>query len=242
MSRPRLLDLYCGAGGAARGYYDAGFDVVGVDIAPQPDYPYEFHQGDAHAYCFLGQLGWLNFDAIHASPPCQRYTAMKSMWNHRGDEHPDLVAPTRQLLTQIGLPWVIENVPGAPMAHSIMLCGTMFGLGIEGHGGRELRRHRLFETSFPIMQPECQHQRATIGLYGDHARDRRRTAGSRGVDFPDRDKLALGREAMGMPWVTKWRGLSEAIPPAYTEYIGAELLRQLGSPSLARAGRPETEA
>jgi DNA (cytosine-5)-methyltransferase 1 len=217
------------------GYHGAGFDVVGVDIAPQPDYPFEFFQGDA-----ISNGPWLdywpNIDAIHASPPCQRYTAMRTMWNHRGGEHPDLVEPTRKMLESLHLPWVIENVPGAPMAHSIMLCGTMFGLGVKEHD-RELRRHRLFETSFPLLGPTCQHQRATIGIYGDHARDRRRTSGSRGVDFPDRDKLALAQEAMGMPWVTRWKGLSEAIPPAYTEFIGAELLRQLSASStLAPAG------
>jgi DNA (cytosine-5)-methyltransferase 1 len=218
--RVRILDLFCGAGGAAMGYHRAGFQVVGVDINPQPFYPFEFHQVDAMTYPLDG------FDAIHASPPCQRYTAMRTMWNHRGDQHPDLIAPTRSLLESTGLPWIMENVPGAPMAYSVMLCGTMFGLGVERYG-RELRRHRWFETSFPMLGPTCQHQKPTIGIYGDHARDRRRTEGSRGVDFPDREKIGLAQEAMGMPWVTVWRGLSEAIPPAYTEFIGAHMLDQL---------------
>jgi DNA (cytosine-5)-methyltransferase 1 len=238
VSRPRLLDLFSGAGGAARGFHDAGFDGVGVDIVPQPDYPYEFWQSDAIAagerllwyrdswYRAIGyDLG--DFDAIHASPPCQRYTAMSTMWNHRGDAHPDLVAPTRTLLEATGLPWVIENVPGAPMAHSIMLCGTMFGLG---SGEYELRRHRVFETSFAMLGPQCQHTRPVIGIYGDHARDRRRQPGEhhdRGRQFPAGEGLRRAQEAMGMPWATRWHGVSEAIPPAYTEYIGRALIDQL---------------
>lgn len=224
--RPRLLDLFCGAGGAGTGYHLAGFDVVGVDIAPQPDYPFEFVQEDA-IYVLEMPLP-KTFDAIHASPPCQRYTAMKSMWNHKGDAHPDLVEPVRNRLVSLGLPWVMENVPGAPMEHSLMLCGTMFGLGT---GEYELRRHRLFETSFPILGPTCQHEKPTIGIYGDHARDRRRVNGSkdRGRDIAtdEATRIALGKEAMGMPWITRWRSASEAIPPAYTEFIGTQLLAQL---------------
>ena len=240
--RPRLLDLFCGAGGAAVGYHRAGFEVVGVDIAPQPDYPFEFHQEDA-----LRVLRWLAdpldaeipgewlleeyadlFDAVHASPPCQAFTTLKVM--HNAGEHTDLLTPTRDLLKRWGGPYVIENVPGAPMQDYVTLCGTSFGLGVKKYG-RELRRHRHFETNFAVMVPACTHQRATIGIYGDHARDRRRKPGvrDRGVDFPDREKLALAQEAMGMPWVTQWRGLSQAIPPAYTEHIGRYLLSVVNS-------------
>lgn len=216
MSRPRLLDLFCGAGGAGMGYHQAGFEVVGVDIDPQPDYPFEFRQADAVTHSLDG------FDAIHASPPCQAFSAMGAMWNAKGD-HPELVDVMRARLVESGLPYVIENVPGAPMVNPVVLCGSSMGLGAAGF---ELRRHRLFETNFPVMVPPCAHQRATIGIYGDHARNRSRINGSkdRGQDFPDTDKLELGREAMGMPWVTRWHGLSQAIPPAYTEHLGSYLM------------------
>jgi DNA (cytosine-5)-methyltransferase 1 len=228
--RPRLLDLFCGAGGASVGYRRAGFDVVGVDIRPQPNYPFEFVEYDAFEY-LRGELAGRErglsrqFAAIHASPPCQAHTSMKVMWNAR-DDHPDLIAPTRALLQATGLPYVIENVPGAPVSKLTRLCGSSFGLGVEAYDGwRQLRRHRYFETSFPMLSPPCQHEGATIGLYGDHARDQRRVDGkSRGKDFPDRDKLELGRKAMGMPWAQKWREISEAIPPAFTEHVGHQLL------------------
>lgn len=203
------------------GYHLAGFEVVGVDLAPQPDYPFELCQADALTFPLDG------FDAIHASPPCQGHSTMKVMHNAR--EHVDLVPATRERLVTSGLPYVIENVPGAPLVDPVRLCGSSFGLGIAGHGGRQLRRHRLFECSFFVFAQPCAHSGATIGIYGDHARDRRRKAGvrDRGTDFPDREKLSLGREAMGMEWVTRWKGLSQAIPPAYTEYIGRQLMERL---------------
>lgn len=220
--KPRLLDLFCGAGGAGYGYSLAGFDVVGVDIHEQVDYPFEFHQADAMTFPLGG------FDAVHASPPCQAFTAMGVMWNAK-DDHPELVDLTRSRLIANGVPWVIENVPGAPMRDYVVLCGSSMGLGVAAYDF-ELRRHRLFETSFPVMVPPCAHQKATIGIYGDHARDRRRQPGGlpdRGRDFPDSEKLGLAREAMGMPWATKWKGLSQAIPPAYTEHIGRYLMAEL---------------
>lgn len=233
MSKPRLLDLFCGAGGAAMGYHRAGFEVVGVDIKPQPHYPFEFHQADALTYPLEGG------DVIHASPPCQRYTSLKAMWNRM--EHPDLVAPTRALLIESGLPWVIENVPGAPLINPITLCGSMFRLGCDG---AELRRHRIFETSFPVLiDLQCQHgwsgkDSAVIGVYGHaggysnaqrycvigvcggHGRDRRRR--KNGQHFP----TAQRKEAMGIDWMTG-QELSQAIPPAYTEFIGKQLMRIL---------------
>jgi DNA (cytosine-5)-methyltransferase 1 len=225
----RLLDLFCCAGGAAMGYHRAGFEVVGVDIRPQPRYPFEFHQADALTYPLDG------FDAIHASPPCQAHTALKSMWNAR--EHLDLIPETRERLTASGLPWVMENVPGAPMTHAIVLCGSMFRLGC---AGAELRRHRLFESSFPMLSPSCCHgwsaqptighaggtsrrtaqRHAVIGVYGGHGRDRRRTHNTPGFS------TAARAEAMGIAWMTGAE-LSQAIPPAYTEYIGRHLMEAL---------------
>ena len=178
--RPRLLDLFCKAGGAARGYQLAGYEVVGVDYERQPRYAGD-HFVLGHAIAVMDVLlcgGTIvdqhgcefrlsDFDAVHASPPCQLFTSLKAMWNRR--EHPDLIAPTRELLQASGLPYVIENVPGAPLLHGVILCGSMFRLGCEG---AELRRHRVFETSFPMMVPSsCVHGwsgrgSATVGVYG----------------------------------------------------------------------------
>jgi DNA (cytosine-5)-methyltransferase 1 len=231
-----LLDLYCGAGGAAMGYHRAGFDqIVGVDIAPQPDYPFEFVQRDA--LWFMRDLA-SKFDAIHASPPCQAFTDLKVMWN--AQQHEDLLTPTRALLKRWGGPYVIENVPGAPMRDHVTICGSSLGLGVVKYD-RELRRHRHFECNFAVMVSPCAHQKATIGIYGDHARDRRRKPGvlDQGVDFPDSEKLALGREAMGMPWVTRWKGLSQAIPPAYTEHIGHYLMAEIERRSESRSSEDD---
>jgi DNA (cytosine-5)-methyltransferase 1 len=223
MARPRLLDAFCGAGGAAMGYHRAGFDVVGVDIKHQKNYPFEFHQGDALE--FISEYG-RGFNVIHASPPCQAFTTLKVM--HNAGTHEDLLTPCRILLEASGSVWVIENVPGSPVHHGITLCGTAFGLGVEVYDGwRELRRHRWFESSIAMLGPTCRHRGATIGIYGDHARDRRRKPGvHRGIDFPDSDKLQLAGSAMGIDWMN-WRELSQAIPPAYTEYIGRQLIAVL---------------
>lgn len=219
MTRPRLLDLFCGAGGAAKGYADAGFEVVGVDIKPQPRYPFEFVCADALST--LAETAWIaGFDAIHASPPCQAYSAMRTNWNARKD-HPELVEPTRECLRATGLPWVMENVPGAPMLPLVMLCGSAFGLGIPGY---QLRRHRWFEVAdLWLMSPPCQHQGPVIGIYGDHGRDRRRKEGY-GRYFT----LAERKAAMGIEWMAR-NELDQAIPPAYTEYIGAQLLEHLNA-------------
>lgn len=217
MTRPKLLDLFCCAGGAGMGYHQAGFDVVGVDLAPQPRYPFEFVQADV-----LGlDPTWIaSFDAIHASPPCQAHSALRTMHNAR--DHADLVPQTREMLKASGLPWVMENVPGAPLEDPITLCGTMFGLGVDD---AELRRHRLFETSFHILlHPACQHgSRDVIGVYGEGIRDARRRQGSRGVpDF----SIDQGRAAMGIDWMTTTE-LSQAIPPAYTRYLGERMLEHM---------------
>lgn len=232
--RPRLLDLFCCAGGAAMGYHQAGFDVVGVDIKPQPRYPFEFVQADCLA---LDPAFVARFDAIHASPPCQAHTAMKTMHNAR--PHLDLVPETRAMLVSSGLPWAIENVVGAPLIAPITLCGTMFGLGVED---ADLLRHRLFEMSHPpLLVPPCQHgKRATIGVYGGHVRNRKRarTIGVYGEGARDsRRKFDKGvpdfnveqaREAMGIDWMTLAE-LCQAIPPAYTRFIGEQLMRHLRS-------------
>lgn len=257
--RLRVLDLYCCAGGAGAGYDQAGFDVFGVDLVPQKRYPFAFHQGDVLAVMAallrgekiaftypdgtVVQLGLADFDAIHASPPCQAHTAMKSM--HNAKDHQDLVPATRALLTASGLPWIMENVPGAPLLNPIQLCGTMFGLGVED---ADLQRHRLFETSFPVaLVPECQHgARSTIGVYGGHVRNRRRarTIGIYGKGARDSvrkfDKgvpdftADQGREAMGIDWMTLAE-LSQAIPPAYTKWLGSLLMAEVTASRLERA-------
>lgn len=230
--RPRLLDLFCCAGGAGMGYSRAGFDVVGVDVNPQPRYPFEFVQSDVLS---LDPHWVAGFDAIHASPPCQAHTAMKTM--HNAKDHLDLVPETRELLNASGLPWIMENVVGAPMESPILLCGTMFGLGVED---AELKRHRLFETSFSVpLVPQCQHgARATIGIYGGHVRNRQRTIGIYGKGARDSRRKSdrgvpdftadQGRAAMGIDWMTLTE-LSQAIPPAYTEWLGGQLLAHLAA-------------
>jgi len=202
----RLLDLFCGAGGAAMGYHRAGFEVVGVDHLPQPHYPFEFIQADAMTYPLEG------FDVIHASPPCQAFSVMKSLHNARA--HADLIAPLRARLCAAGKPYVIENVPGAPLETVFMLCGSMFGLRSDrGY----LRRHRLFESNVLILAPSCQHNGVAVGVYGHGSAgflgQRMRTA--------NRDEARL---LMGTPAMTR-DGMSQAIPPAYTLYIGTQLMR-----------------
>ena len=247
MSGPRLLDLFCGAGGAAMGYHRAGFDVVGVDINPQPRYPFEFHQADAVdllrdiAGC-RDLPGFYEVDAIHASPPCQFFSTMSAMPNAR--EHVDLLTPTREWLARMTVPWVIENVPGAPLnaappslfsdTSGVTLCGSMFGLTADFDGTTyELRRHRLFESNVPLAQPACRHRYPVIGFYGDHARTRQRTVAGhrdRGGDITGLDrKMPLVRDLMGIDWM-RWDEAVLAIPPAYTEFIGMQLLDRVPAP------------
>jgi DNA (cytosine-5)-methyltransferase 1 len=230
--RPRLLDLFCGAGGAAMGYHRAGFKVVGVDIKPQPRYPFEFIQADALDFLAFVRKSQIlmpleGFSAIHASPPCQAFTAMGTMANAR--HHEDLLTPTLALLDVMGKPYVVENVMGAPMRSAVRLCGTTFGLKshVPGRGIVELRRHRLFELNWPLLVPPCAHKRGrmVVGFYGDHARIRRRSAD--GGDITGSiEKLRLVKEAMGIDWMT-WSEANQAIPPAYTHYIGTQLLASL---------------
>lgn len=208
MTRPRLLDLYCCAGGAAMGYYQAGFDVVGVDIDPQPNYPFEFVQGDALKFLLEHHH---EFVAYHGSPPCQAFTNAQRI---QGNDHPDFIGATRAAFDLIGKPWVIENVPGAPLREPIELCGAMFD-------GLRTYRHRLFETSFPVAAPcHPRHVCATTKM-GRPPRD-----GEFMHVVGNFSGVARAREAMGIDWMTRDE-LREAIPPAYTEFVGRQLMASL---------------
>jgi DNA (cytosine-5)-methyltransferase 1 len=221
-ARPRLLDLFCGAGGAGMGYHRAGFDVVGVDVKPQPHYPFHFVQADAVEY--LTECAW-SFDAIHASPPCQRFTSMAARWRKRdGNPHHDWLTPTRAALASIKKPWVIENVGGArrAMSPSLVLHGGMFGLGVH--------RPRLFESNVLIPTPYGDRTVDPVGVYGDHAQPnfpRRVWKRSDGSILRAASSVAEAQRVMGIDWMTEWRELCEAIPPAYTEWIGRHLIGAL---------------
>ncbi len=214
--KPRLLDLFCGAGGASAGYVAAGFDVVGVDIEPMPQYPYEFVQGDAMTFPLGG------FDAIHASPPCHEHSALNQV-NKINYNTGWMLAATRDRLEAhrgvCGTPWVIENVPGSPIRadHAIMLCGSMFGCRTEmlGHGEVWLRRHRWFESSAFLMHAgvcSCS-SHLNIGVYGHGG-----GAGPRGPGI-----AKASREIMGIDWMRRDE-LNESIPPAYTKFVGDQIL------------------
>ena len=215
MARPKLLDLFCGAGGASVGYFDAGFDVVGVDINPQPNYPFDFVQADALEYVKEHRH---EFDVIHASPPCQASTTLTSGTN-KGRVYPQLIPATRELLKSTGLPYVIENVQGSDVRRDLTLCGETFGLGV--------LRHRYFEVSgFDVVQPEHKPHRGRVtgwnhgkyhdgpyfAVYGE--------GGGKGT-------VAQWQQAMGIDWTSDRKELAEAIPPAYTEHIGLQLIRQI---------------
>ena len=204
MTRPRLLDLFCGAGGAAVGYHRAGFDVVGVDIKPQPRYPFEFIQADAMTFPLDG------FDVIHASPPCQRYSVMSKCREGLGESYEDLIVTMRDRFRCSGIRWVIENVPGSPLISPIRLCGRMFGL--------ELYRHRHFESNMAITQPNHAKHDIAGGRAGHWKPGQ--IVSVCGNCAP----IALAKKAMGIDWMRRDE-LSEAIPPAYTEYIGKQLIR-----------------
>lgn len=223
MSKLRALDLFCCAGGASVGLHRAGFDVVGVDIRPQPRYPFEFHRADALTYpeTFLS-----SFDFIWASPPCQGYSAMRHAPGARGA--PRLIAAVRERLLRLeGALWVIENVEEAAgaMRSPVTLCGSMFGLGAQGC---RTQRHRLFEANFPIDAPPCRHDsRPVIGVYGGHARKRAASAGGRGTkDAWEGGHKTAASEALGIDWMTLAE-MSEAIPPAYAEHIGRSAISHM---------------
>ena len=207
----RLLDLFCGGGGCSVGYRRAGFtEIVGVDNRPMPRYPFEFVECDSLRY--LAAHG-SEFDAIHASPPCQAYSQTKTIWNR---SYPDLVPETRELLQKIGRPWVIENVQGAPMGamfNAITLCGTMFDLRV--------KRHRLFESSEMLMSPgrTCAHPPpGSFVQVGCKANE-----GDWMIVAGHFSSLPAARKAMGIDWMSR-NELAQAIPPAYTEFIGRQLM------------------
>lgn len=219
--RPILLDLFAGAGGCGVGYHRAGFDVFSVDIEQHPDNPFFFIQADA-LDVLKGNVK-LDMDrvaAIHTSPPCPRYSVATP--NENRDKHPDLVGPVRDLLQLIGKPYVIENVPGAPLENPIRLCGSSFGLRV--------RRHRLFESNIPLTAPACDHktQGQPVGVYGAHGDLNgavpRPNGKSRGLKARD---VADAQDAMGIDWMTEWADLADAIPPAYTEHVGRQLLEAI---------------
>jgi len=210
----RLLDLFCGAGMASDGYAAAGFtEIVGVDINPQPDYPYTFVQDDAVAV--LGRKPFLSlFDAIHASPPCQAFTRASHLRTAQGgvSKYSDLLTPVLALLADVETPWVVENVPGAPgMTGAAVECGSAYGLGV--------RRHRLFLSNRPLVSSGCDHkaQGRPWGVYhvpADNIPDGGRTA--RNVEH--------GLEVMGVTRPIPWNSLKEGFPPAYTEHVGTQIL------------------
>lgn len=217
--KPRLLDLFCGAGGSAVGYHRAGFDVIGVDNRPQPHYPFRFVQADALAV--LEDLDYTShppYDAIHASPPCQAYTTMN---NRHGSDSPPLIAETRELLEQMGLPYVIENVMGAKreLRSPVMVCGRSVGL--------TLHRHRLFESNVPLMTAGCTRpDDRDAAVYGKH--DQRRIWTRADGSELRAATLSEASTAMRVDWMT-WDEIREAIPPAFTELIGYQLLQHLNA-------------
>lgn len=206
--KPKLLDLFCKAGGASMGLHRAGFEVVGVDIEPQPHYPFEFHQADALVYPLDG------YDAYWASPPCQAYTMAGQRWRKAGSEYPDLIAAIRTQLKATGKPYIIENVPSAPLINPIVLNGSFFGM--------KLRRRRLFECSFDvplILIPKEERSNFRMGRRPNN-----------GIVTPvgHFSDVPYAQKVMGIDWMNQAE-LAQAIPPAYSEYLGKYLLEAVMS-------------
>lgn len=249
MSKPRVLDLFSKAGGCSRGYAMAGFEPTGVDIEKQKRYPYEFIQADAMEV--LRDRAFLeSFDFIHASPPCQCYSVTKHLSN---GNHPDLVGPVRELLLATGKPYVIENVVGAPLIYPVRLCGSSFGL--------DLRRHRLFESNMALVGKACCHGWQTARFAHKNTRPGRaerlssvvqvcgggnskRSTSLRSVVTGDgHDEAGSGvaewRRAMEIDWMTRDE-LAQAIPPAYTHFLGKQIAAILASPTRSPFHRLES--
>ena len=212
----KILDLYCCAGGAAMGYHRAGFEVTGIDVSIQPEYPFEFIQGDVLTMDF----DWSQYDAIHASPPCQ---ALSNITGEHRAKHDDLIPQTRELLESSGLPYIIENVVGAPLVDPIRLCGRSFP-------GLRVYRHRLFESNFPLVAPPHQsHDQLCYTL------DKRKPHYGRLDDMTafvqvtggGNSSKAAAADAMGINWMRTKKQLNESIPPAYTEFLGRQLVTHL---------------
>lgn len=216
VSSPKVLDLFCCAGGAGFGYHRVGFQVTGVDIQPQPNYPFPFVQADALEY--LADHGG-EFDFIHASPPCQAYSPLNA-YNHK--TYPDLISPARPLLQATGRPYVIENVEAArdELQDPVMLCGPMFGL--------RMYRHRLFEAGGGLTLPQPDHpEHAALCVRNGYLPTQERPFMSIHGGKHSRAWLEAAKEVMGVPWVQTIREVCEAIPPAYTEYIGQAAMVQI---------------
>jgi DNA (cytosine-5)-methyltransferase 1 len=220
-----LLDLFCGAGGAAVGYHRAGFDVVGVDIVPRRRYPFAFVQADAMTFPLDG------FDAVHASPPCQRFSITRVTHDR---EYPDLLTPTLARFADLAVPWVVENVPGAPMPNAVEICGAALRCEALDDGvPLVLRRHRLFASNVALLVPPCncaEYRRRGIrvgGVYGggpENQRTANRNLGLfRGGYTPP---ASVARELIGTPWMTRAE-LAQAIPPAYTQLLGEQILAEV---------------
>lgn len=207
MSRPLALDLFCCAGGAAVGLHRAGYQVVGVDIDPQPRYPFAFIQAD------VTKIDFRRFDLVWASPPCQQFCRLRTREDLSG--YPDLIEPVRAKLIASGVTYVIENVPEAPVRRDLMLCGAMFGL--------RSYRHRHFECSFPIDQPEHPKHLVRVNRRGENRREHWANGGF--ITITGDVGTYCGPGAMGIDWMSGAE-MSEAIPPAYSEYIGRVALGQ----------------
>lgn len=214
MTRPLALDMFCGAGGVAEGLHRAGYQPIGVDIEPQKNYPFPFIQAD------VMNLSFAKFALAWASPPCQGYSDMQHAPGAK--VHPRLIESVRNKLIRAKVPYVIENVMGAPLVDPIILCGCHFDLGIKGW---RLERKRQFECSFPVNQPKCgPHDLPVIGVYGGHVRCRSsKFWRDGGADFPNHNKPAMAKCAMGIDWMTM-NEMSQAIPPAFAQYIGTAAL------------------
>lgn len=222
--RPKLLDLFSGAGGCSYGYYLAGFDVTAVDIIQQDDHPGSglyafpgmiFVRADAINY---GTEFAHEFHAVHASPPCQAHSALRHL--HPDKDYECFLERTRSILERLSCPWVIENVPGAPLINPVMICGSFFGLRV--------RRHRLFESNMPLRGTACKHkeQGRPIDVSGTGGRRINRRKDDHGGNTMKPRNIVEARMAMGVDWMRRYE-LSQSIPPAYTEFIGKQLMEHI---------------
>lgn len=240
MSKPKVLDLFCKAGGCSRGYEMAGFEPVGVDIEKQKRYPYEFIQADAIDFLRWllydtemyrpewGTHSLLDFSLIHASPPCQRFSQATRTSGKDPCRHPDLIPIIRGLLLQSGKAYVIENVPKAPLSNPVMICGSGVGL-------MDIQRHRMFESNFPLRGTECRHHLQLL-KWPPNRSDRLKNPGAKARVISVAGHQGSGvtadvwRQVMGIDWMTRDE-LAQAIPPAYTKFLGEQIMRILASPT-----------